>query len=62
MQELTTEEEKKSLIQRLRASVLPIKPTDNVVVKLGKNAGFVLFMIMFSFVSLAIVLAVTLAM
>lgn len=54
--------DKKSLIKTLRESVLPIKPGDHVVVRFGKNVGFSIFLVLFSCVSLAIVLSISLAL
>ncbi|SFM91106.1 hypothetical protein SAMN05428949_1265 [Chitinophaga sp. YR627] len=54
--------EKKTLLQTLRESVLPVKPNDHVVVKFGKNIGFGVFLVLFSCVSLAIVLSISLAL
>lgn len=55
-------EEKKSLFQSLRAAVLPIKETDNQLVKGVKNVGFGLFFILLSCVSAAIILAMSFAL
>lgn len=54
--------EKKTLLRTLRESVLPVKPDDNVVVKFSKNVGFGVFLVLFSCVSLAIVLSISLAL
>ncbi len=55
-------EQKKSLIRTLRAAVLPIKETDNEFVKGVKNIGFGVFLILFTCVSGAIILAMSLAL
>lgn|GEM_PF-2690494 len=55
-------EQKKSLIQTLRSAVLPIKETDNEFVKGVKNVGFGVFLIFFTCVSGAIILAMSLAL
>jgi len=40
------EEDGKSLLQRLRESMFPVKPTDNAPVKLLKDSAFYLFAVM----------------
>lgn len=60
--ETEKQEGKKSMLNRLREAVLPIKDGDNAVVKVGKNLGFGLFLILFSCVSGAIIMAVSLAL
>ena len=47
-----TEQESLPLLQRLRNSVLPVKPTDSIPVKLLKNSGFYLFAVMVALVTL----------
>lgn len=56
------EEAKKSIYRSLRESVLPIKTKDNAIMRLLKNTGFGLFLIMLSFVSLMVVTAVAFAL
>lgn len=43
-----------SLFQRLRNSILPIKPTDAVPVKILKEGGFYLFAVMILLISLTL--------
>ncbi|MGO4289540.1 hypothetical protein [Chitinophaga sp. RAB17] len=43
-----------SLFQRLRNSILPIKPTDGVPVKILKEGGFYLFAVMILLISLTL--------
>ncbi|MBN9296022.1 MAG: hypothetical protein J0I41_03375 [Filimonas sp.] len=54
--------EGKTLYNRLRENVLPLKEGDSPVIKLGKNVGFSLFLILFTCVSLTIVIAISLAL
>lgn len=56
------EEAKKSIYRSLRESVLPVKTSDNVVVKFLKNTGFGVFLIMLSVVSLLMATAVAFAL
>jgi hypothetical protein len=56
------EEIKKPLYKKIREQIFPIKQTDNSLVKFGKNTGFILFLIMFSLVSLMIVMAIAFAL
>lgn len=56
------EEDDKPLLKKIRASILPVKPTDNVAVKFGKNLGFVLFSILFGCISLAIIIGILFAL
>ncbi|HVI43976.1 MAG TPA: hypothetical protein VM802_03885 [Chitinophaga sp.] len=56
------EEDRVPLIQRLRSSVLPIKPDDGAAVRWMKNTGFAGFCVLFGLVSLAVVAAVTMAL
>ncbi|WP_142683584.1 hypothetical protein [Chitinophaga polysaccharea] len=46
------QEENQPIWQRLRSSVLPVKPTDSIPVKLLKNSGFYLFAVMVLLVTL----------
>ena len=57
-----TQGEKLSLIKKLRKSVLPKKDTDNVVVKLGKDAGFIGFIVLIACVSFGIMIGISLAL
>jgi hypothetical protein len=59
MQESSQLEDRKSIYQRLREAVLPVRPTDNAIVKLGKHTGFVLFMVMATLVSALLAIAVS---
>jgi len=43
-----------SLFQRLRSSMLPIKPTDAVPVKILKESGFYLLAIMIGLITLTL--------
>lgn len=52
----------KSLYRRLREVVFPVKPGDGELVKFGKNAGFVIFLAMASFISVAFILAIAFAL
>lgn len=54
--------EKGTLIKRLRNTVFPIKDTDNQIVKLGKNVGFVVFLILFVCASFGIMIGISLAL
>ncbi|MBS0027607.1 hypothetical protein ACTJJ0_32260 [Chitinophaga sp. 22321] len=47
-----TEQESLPIMQRLRNSIFPVKPTDTVPVKLLKNSGFILFSVMVALVTL----------
>ena len=59
----TVEEGKKlPLLKRLRNSVFPIKEVDSPLVKLGKNVGFVVFLILFVCVSFGILIGISLAL
>lgn len=62
METESTQEKKVPLLKRLRNAVFPIKETDGSVVKLGKNVGFAVFMILFVCVSFSIVIAISLAL
>lgn len=55
-------EEKKSLYRKLRENILPVKQTDNPMVKLGKNTGFVIVFVLLTVVSAAILIAVSFAL
>jgi len=46
------QEDNQPIWKRLRSSVLPVKPTDSVSVKLLKNSGFYLFAVMTLLVTL----------
>lgn len=46
------QEEDKPLLQRLRSSILPVKSTDTVPVKLLKDSAFYLFAVMALLVTL----------
>ncbi|MDR6565100.1 hypothetical protein SAMN05660461_1956 [Chitinophaga ginsengisegetis] len=46
------QEEDKPLLQRLRGSVFPVKPTDTTSVKLLKDSAFYLFAVMALLVTL----------
>jgi len=50
------------VLKKIRRAVLPLKETDNCIVRLGKNVGFVAFIILFICVSLAIVIGISLAL
>ena len=56
------EEEKVSLLKKLRKSVLPKKATDNPIVKVGKDAGFIVFVVLIICVSFGIILGISLAL
>lgn len=43
-----------SLFQRLRSSILPIKPTDRAPVKILKEGGFYLFAVMIVLITLTL--------
>jgi hypothetical protein len=43
-----------SLFKRLRNSVLPIKSTDNIPVKILKESGFYLFAVMVTLITLTL--------
>lgn len=51
-------EEKRTLYQRMRQSMLPVKETDGSLVRHSKNVGFAVLGITFLLVSLVIVAAV----
>ncbi|HEY9256885.1 hypothetical protein [Chitinophaga sp.] len=46
--------ENMSLFQRLRSSMLPIKPTDGLPAKVLKEGGFYLFAIMIALITLTL--------
>jgi hypothetical protein len=50
------------VFKKIRRSVLPLKETDNAIIRLGKNAGFVAFIVLFICVSLAIIIGISLAL
>lgn len=60
--DFSTPEDEQSLMTKLRKMALPIKPGDNGFIKLGKNLGFSLFLILFSCVTLAIIAAILFAL
>ena len=64
MEELqnTIEEESKPLLKRLREGIFPVKPEDKPIVKIGKNVGFTMFLILFSCVSLVLAAAISFAL
>ncbi len=47
-------EEAKPLFERLRNSILPIKPTDALPVRMLKNSGFYLFAVMVLLISVVL--------
>ncbi|PSL25347.1 hypothetical protein [Chitinophaga ginsengisoli] len=57
-----TQEAKKPLMKSLREAILPIKEGDGIVIRATKNAGFGLFMILFSCVSVAVLVAMCMAL
>ncbi|NML39495.1 hypothetical protein HHL17_20000 [Chitinophaga sp. G-6-1-13] len=56
------EEDKKSFIQRLRDSVLPIKPEDSGVKKVMKQIGFAAFLGVAGVVTALLAIAVSFAL
>jgi hypothetical protein len=56
------QEEKKTVFQRIRASVLPIKPTDSVPVKVAKQVGFAAFSVVAAVVTALLAIAVAFAL
>ncbi|MBC9933192.1 hypothetical protein [Chitinophaga qingshengii] len=66
MNEYTTtneeDNEKKSFLQRLRESVLPIKPDDSLGMKALKQAGFVAFLGVAGTVTALLAIAVSFAL
>ncbi|MBN9382712.1 MAG: hypothetical protein J0H74_18250 [Chitinophagaceae bacterium] len=58
----STKGEKLSLLRRLRNSVFPIKEIDHPIVRLGKNVGFVAFIILIVCVSFGIMIGISLAL
>lgn len=52
-------EERSSLLARLRAAIIPVKPEDSPAVKGIKHGAFYLFLVMASLVTATIVLAIT---
>ncbi|MBZ4191196.1 hypothetical protein [Niabella beijingensis] len=62
MEQTTRPEEQKSFYRKLRESILPVKPADNTLIKLGKNAGFIVFFALLLIVSAAMLIAVAFAL
>jgi hypothetical protein len=62
MQEESTEESKKSIYNRFRDGVLPIRPTDSAPVKAVKQSAFFIFFVLVSLLTVVIVGAATLAL
>jgi len=50
------------VLKKIRRAVLPLKETDSFIVRLGKNAGFAAFIILFICVSLAIIIGISLVL
>ena len=50
------------MLKKLRKAILPKKNTDNSIVKLGKDAGFVVFLILIICVSVGIMIGISLAL
>ena len=59
MEQNESSEEKRNFYSRLRESFLPLRPKDNGITRMAKNAGFYLFLIMTSLISLTIVAVIT---
>ncbi|GEP93409.1 hypothetical protein SAMN05660909_05294 [Chitinophaga terrae (ex Kim and Jung 2007)] len=55
-------EDSKPLLKRLREAVFPVKPDDKPIVKVSKNIGFAMFLILFSCVSLVLAAAISFAL
>lgn len=60
--DLSTTEDEKSLMAKFRRMVLPIKPGDSGFIKAGKTLGFSLFFILFSCITIAIIVAILFAL
>ncbi|RFS24746.1 hypothetical protein DVR12_05990 [Chitinophaga silvatica] len=56
------QEDSKPLLKRLREAVLPVKPGDKAFIRVTKNVGFVMFLILFSCVSLVLAAAISFAL
>jgi hypothetical protein len=56
------EEDSKPLLKRLREAVFPVKPDDKPIIKVSKNIGFAMFLILFSCVSLVLAAAISFAL
>lgn len=61
-QQTQQEENSKPLLKRLREAILPIKPDDKPIVKVSKNIGFAMSLILFSCVSLVLAIAISFAL
>ncbi|WP_212004461.1 hypothetical protein [Chitinophaga sp. HK235] len=55
-------EDKKSFIQRLRDSVIPIKPEDSAPVKVMKQIGFAAFLAVAGVVTALLAIAISFAL
>jgi len=52
------QQEKITLYEKLRQSMLPVKQTDTKLVKHSKNVGFAIFSVTFLLVSMVIIVAI----